>query len=224
MNEEPYQADDPSFLLSRALDEELTEAQRRRLEEALADSPALRLEASTLRSVDRLLKGWAGQRIKIDEAAFEAGVLARVADEAHGEALGKVDNLLKRWSRHRPVVDEEAFVQAVLGQIGPTVRVTPWRRRILRLGLPLAAAAVVAIAVTARIGLTPAHAPVVRVAIGRTLPAPGGSQDHGRAQPVVSFARAPVDVSPTPFAEPGVSFIAVGASPIATNRKEGYPL
>lgn len=224
MNEEPYQADDPSFLLSRALDEELTEIQRQRLEEALAGSPALRLEASTLRSVDRLLKGWAGRRIKFDETAFEAGVLARVADEAHGEALGKVDSLVERWSRHRPVVDEEAFVQEVLGQIGPTDRVAPWSRWVVRLGLPLAAAAVVAIAVTARIGLTPAHAPVVRVAIGRTLPAPDGPRDHGRAQPVVSFARAPVDVSPTPFAEPGVSFIAVGASPIATNREEGFPL
>ncbi len=224
MNEEPYQTDDPSFLLSRALDEELTEAQRHRLEEALAASPALQLEARTFRSVDQLLKRWAGRRIKIDETAFEAGVLARVADEAHGEALGKVDSLLEQWGRHRPVVDEKDFVQAVLDQVRPTGRVAPWRRRILRVGLPLAAAAVVAIAVTARIGLKPAHAPVVRVAIGRTVPAPGGPRDRGRAQQVVTFTRAPVEVSPTPFAEPGVSFIVVGASPIATNQNEGFPL
>lgn len=224
MNEEPYQSDDPSFLLSRALDEDLTEVQRRRLEEALAASPSLRVEARTFRSVDRLLKGWAGRRMKIDGTAFEAGVLARVADEAHGEALGKVDSLLEQWGRHRPVVDEKAFVQAVLGQIGPTVRVTPWRRRILRLGLPLAAAAVVAIAVTARIGWTPARAPVVRVAIGRIVSAPNGPRVHGRTQQVVSFARGSVDVSPTPFAEPGVSFIAVGASPITTSPEEGFPL
>ncbi len=224
MNEEPYQADDPSFLLSRALDEDLTEAQRRRLEEALAASSSLRLEASTLRSVDRLLNRWAGRRMKIDGTGFETGVLARVADEAHGVALGKVDNLLERWGRNRPVVDEKAFVQAVLGQIRPSDRAAPWRRRIVRVGLPLAAAAVVAIAVTAKIGLMPAHAPVVRVAIGRTVPAPGGPRDHEHARPVVSFARAPVDASSAPLPEPGVSFIAVGASPITTNREEGFPL
>ncbi len=224
MNQERYNPDDPLFLISRALDGDLSNARRRRLDEALAKSPSLRVQADRLGAVDQLIKRWALQKAGVDLVRFEARVLAKIAEEADREDHGKLDRLLKQWSARRPAVNEEAFVQAVLDKLGRSDRAAPWPRRVFRIGAPLAAAAAVILAVTATIWFKPAQAVVVNVAIGPVSSEVYASRTRTSAQVVVSFARAPVEAAPARVREPGVSFTAVGASAIEWAQEEGFPL
>ena len=148
MSEAPYNPDDPAFLASRALDEDLTAEERRKLEELLATSKSLRDELEGLRAIDRLVQRWGTPPVECDWDAHAALAAARAAGEDDEQDLRKVDNLLERWRRTPAEVDAEEFTASVMARVAPRTAWSRRRRLIIRLGVPLAAAAALAIAAT----------------------------------------------------------------------------
>ncbi len=210
------------FLFSRGLDESLSEAERERLDAALAASDAQRSEAGKLRAVAEAIRDWGSRPPDLDWNGHEAAILARIAETSDDAALRKVDRLLKRWGSDGPAADEDEFVTAVMTEVRRGERHSRRHPLILRLWAPLAAAAAVAVLLTAPVWFTASRAPIVQVAIG---PAVGVIAPSSEAAPgsrvVVSFRRE--EAIPTPV-EAGISFATVGASPVVGGSVEGPPL
>jgi len=167
VKQDSYSPDDLSFLLSRRLDgDDLSPDESARLDEALRTSPVLRREAEHLETIRTLISRW-GQRIVEPEAADDPG-------------LRKVDGLLRRWGEREPA--ELDLSEQVLHTIGAKRRVMP-RGLVFRLGVPLAAAAAIAIAALGP-WFTPRES--IYVAIGQAPIARAVSS--AEPQVVVSFA------------------------------------
>lgn len=220
--ETPYNPDDPAFLLSRSLDEELSEPERQRLEDALARSQTLRADAGQFRALHRLMKRWGRQPADIDFAHHAALIAAQTADE-DSEALRNVDRLLARWGSRRVALDEGKFVDAVMSRVLPHPTRALRTRLIFRLAVPLAAAAAVAVALTTGVWFTPGAKPRCHVAIGPHWSAAVAAHDSD-AEPrhLVMFGRDAVDRIPS--VPMGVSFGAVGAVPVSFSSNDGPPL
>jgi anti-sigma factor RsiW len=159
MTERPIQPDDFELLISRALDGDLSPAEQQRLEAALAASPALRRQAAQYTALAGLLERFAAAEAPTAQRSIEADVLAGLrlaADEdSDAGALEGVDRLLDRYALARPEVDGDAFAASVMRQIVmPSAGAERFdgasRNRRLRwfVGVPLAAAAALALAVT----------------------------------------------------------------------------
>lgn len=222
MSETPYNPDDPAFLASRSLDEELSASDRRRLDEALAASESLRAEVEGLRAVAGLVKRWRTGEVSLDWAAHGRLIEARALAGPQGEHDHKLDELLVQWADHRVEIDEGAFTAAVMARVSPRPR-RVWRRNlVLRLGAPLAAAAAVAIVVLGTLRFWASPGPRVEVSIGpRAIVV--DSATGGTRVALVSFRREPgPGYRPEPTS-PGMSFMAVGVSPSAEDWSDELP-
>lgn len=209
MNGEAYNLDDPLFAVSRSLDEDLPEDERRKMEEALAASESLRAEAEALRATDRLVKRWASTPAELDWRRHAELIEAQATGEESKE-LEKVDHLLGRWGRTEPLLDEDAFAAAVMAKVRSEGRRSMRSSLLFRLGAPLAAAAAVAIAITGSLWLRPSSEPTTYVAYVSSYSSDQVHLDR-RSVGVVSFVRTPVEpdamVVPT-----GMSFGSVGSA------------
>lgn len=211
MSDRPQQFDELFFLLSRSLDEDLTDGERRRLDAALAESASLRAESDALRAVDRLVRRWGERSIELDWPTHERLIRASVQEDA---SLAEVDELVARWGRTEVSCDDAAFVDGVMERIAAEsgVRRTLRMPRWYRIGVPLAAAAAIVFAVTARQWFT-APSPVCDVSYGTS---PGiESNDAAIGKPprlVVQFTQVSQERRvPAPI---GMSYGSVGAEPL----------
>ncbi|HNQ24119.1 MAG TPA: hypothetical protein PKK06_13615 [Phycisphaerae bacterium] len=233
MKEPQHNPNDPLFLLSCSLDGELTPQEQQRLAEALARSPQLRAEGEQLGRVDHLVRAWGECDTNVDADALTAEVRAFLADEA-AEAgdqtvqkeSSRVDQLLHRWAAPQVAFDEARFAAGVLRRLVQEQRLRMVRRWVIRLGTPLAAAAVIALAFISRVGpvAVPEPAPgpraVVHVQVGPQALA-GGAASPAVCQ--VRFAReAATADSLTPLRR-GVSYAWAGPAPAVPRADAPLP-
>lgn len=223
MIDETYNPNDPLFLVSRGLDRDLSDGERGRLNDALNASPTLREEAKRLEAVDRLVKQWGREGVEIDWRHHADLVVASPQTDADDATLRKIDELIAAWGRRQPVLDEKAFADAVLSRITPNRRKTLPMQWVLRIGAPLAAAAAIALAVTASLWFTPAPVPVVLVSIGRTGDQPAMVRSGG-PKIIVSFARPTDDKHADATDAPGIGYMTIGSSPLPRAWDESAPL
>ena len=211
---------DPGFLLSRSIDGELTQAESARLETLLAGSEELRRQQRQLHGLAKLLRGWARVAPQIDWTAHLALSRETVKRETESDdKLDAVDALLVQWGKSgAPEIDLRA---AVLRRISRRdVRRRGW---ILRFGLPLAAAAAIAISLiplreTSDVPMD-AASPVAVVLIG-----PGTLESRrlmGEPPTTVVFDRASGAVAQM---RAEVGFVVVQSPPTARVTEEAAPL
>ncbi len=215
MNETPYNADDPAFLLSRSLDEELSDEELRRLESAMASSGALRLEAENLRALDELVKRWAARKPEVDFDCHAVLTVARAGEKCDDDELRKVDRLIERWGSQGVSIEAQPFTAAVMERVtcGPGHK--PRRRLIFKIAAPLAAAAALAFAITASMWQAAGPQGICNVRFGPATPVVASS-------PVVLFGRAAVDSTIEPTT--GISLGTVGSAPLSALPGGSPPL
>ncbi|MDO8632134.1 MAG: hypothetical protein Q7R41_16745 [Phycisphaerales bacterium] len=223
MIDETYNPNDPLFLASRGLDRDLSDGERGRLNDALIASPTLREDAKRLEAVDRLVKLWGREGVEIDWRHHADLVVASPQTDAEDATLRKIDELIAAWGRRQPVLDERAFADAVLSRITPNRRKTLPMQWVLRIGAPLAAAAAIAMAVTASLWFNPAPVPVIVVLIGRADVQPATVRS-GEPKVIVSFARPTDDNHADATDAPGIGYMTIGSSPLPRVGDESAPL
>jgi len=139
--------DDLRFLMSRSLDGDLSADESARLENALANSAELRSDRAEFVAVHRLVTEWGSNPVEIDWAAHHDLIKARIGRDAKCERDDRrVGELLSDWAGRQGVSNVDLRGR-VLAEIHGTHRATRPMRWVIRLGLPLAAAAAIAIAV-----------------------------------------------------------------------------
>lgn len=213
MTERGYNPDDPSFLASRRLDEELPADEQARLDAAMLESADLREQERHFRAVDELVKRWGAVAPEVDSEPFIKSVVEAATSQDESDELSRVDGLLADWAGGDLDIDSDAFVRGVM------TRVAPQRRRlgpqwIIRLGVPLAAAAAVMFAVTA----------TLHRGTGETNSGPDVVWDEpGAGTVVVAFARTVDDVPVRDMDGGEIEFISVGAEPVVWQIDEAPP-
>ncbi len=226
MTDGPYNADDLGFLLSRSLDERLSETDRVRLETALAADAKLAGEASAFRRTDALLKGLSADTVSVDGAEFETGVMARVAEAAEERSAGLegVDDVLGRWAKQLPTYDEKAFATSVMREVRRS-KVSPlWHWAHGRMRAPMAIAAAILFAVTLPLWVPFIARPVAVVRYGGMV-----SGDGGRVRVVESSVVVFVTSSSSTDAadcadRTSVAYLSVGSEPVDEASEEGPPI
>lgn len=189
MTNTPYNPNDPEFLASRRLDEDLSDSEGKGLRAFEAGSPESARFVRDMHGVHNLIGQWGSRRVEVDESAFVEGVLGRIADDQAEETAG-IDVALQSWRAQGVAVDEGAFVAQVtqrLEGVGSPSRGDSVTYRILR---PLALAAVIGLAITALMWFQRGPLPVSTVSIQRSY-VEAGAGDAGVDQPsrVVVFDR-----------------------------------
>ncbi len=226
MSDTAFHPDDPLFLISRSLDEELSAADSARLRELLGGDASLAREANRLRSLDRLLKRWAADAPSIDWKDHQAVIQAKTEQSGDEAELHSVDRLLERWAATEVRVDESAFVASVMQR----VRLAPKARTrtapyplVFRFGLPLAAAAAVAFAVftgtwnpEGKTTVSFGKRPITRLAIG--------SPDSAMATVAVSFDRSRPTNDASPVRGQGIDMGAVGVDSWTPTTEDQVPM
>ncbi len=225
MNTPNFQPDDPGFLISRALDGDLTPSEREQLEQALRESPDLRRQADELGAADRLVRRWGHPGVDLDWETHAALTSANAAAQGDVEVLAGVDVLVRRWAEREPGVDLDAFTARVLTKIKEEKRASRMSRVVYRIGLPLAAAAAIAVALVGRDWFAPSRQQVCDVTI-RPVARSVAVVDGSRREPtvVVSFA-PPVEDAPARAvtSNRGVGVMFIGAES-ERRVEEGSPL
>ena len=219
MSEKPYFPDDPEFLASRALDEDLSTDEQQRLEEELAVSDELRAEAKLLGAVDHLIRQWGGDEVELDWETYAKLVQARIESLGEEEDLHKVDEVLAQWAATRAETDGERFIATVMRRVRAEAPQRSWRGVVFRIGTPLAAAAAVAIAVTASFWSAASRETVCEVTVG-----PGTCLVEASPSAVVRFDRTPVERAEGEGQTPRMSLLAMGSSPVIAESPEAPPL
>jgi len=223
MTGDAYNPDDPAFLISRALDDDLPEAERRRLDDALGQSESLRTEALKFEAVDRLVQRWGRRSVELDWRSHAALTRASAAEGTGDTGSRKIDELLRRWGGRSDEVEAVDLTVGVLAEIRGERRRAPPQRYLLRIGLPLAAAAAIILTVTTTTWFAPPPQPICRIAIGPS------SRETMRVAPetgstvVVSFARPTEALAVLPTV-PSVGFATIGVEPIGAGLEESAPL
>ncbi len=175
------------FLVSRSIDGDLSAAEQVRLDEALAASAEFGVEAKKLRRVAGLVQSRRAANVQIDWETYGQLVLAKIAEDEID--LAGVDSMLKQWGARSPQYDERDLTRNVMARIAPARQRgrSAWQSA-LRLGAPLAAAAVVVLAVLPAfypVRNYPNYvSPVTDVQIG-----PAWSGESDAAVAIVSFAK-----------------------------------
>ncbi len=218
-----HNPNDPLFLASRAIDGDLTAEEKQILDRALKQSPELRAEVSKLRAAQGLVAQWGKAQAAIDWDAFGESVAQIAMTESESAKVDKVDQLVARWASSTPDIELDGFADGVLAQLAPKKRSSPLRY-VIRLGMPLAAAAAIALAVIP--GFWKQSSPVVKtqavikVDIGPLQLA--GINQTKLEHSVVSFARdEAVEVSSETTK---ISFISLSSAPVARSVEEYHPL
>jgi len=143
----PYNPDDLEFLISRALDGDLSDEESRRLARALEGSESLRAEADRYKSLQELLTRWASRAAPDAGDEFAATVLERTTlrpvEASKSDAADGLDALLSRFGEGEPRVDWDRFSSEVAARIATGRRSTFTPGRILRWTGGLAAAAAI---------------------------------------------------------------------------------
>ena len=222
-DEASYNPNDSAFLLSRSLDEELTEEEQQRLDEALAQSASLRADAERLRVLDRLVKRWGARRAALDFEGHAALILAQATAGDDADALERVDQLIARWGSTEVAFDADRFTSAVMNRVALESGWEKQRVWIFRLGAPLAAAAAIVLAVIGSVWWGAQREAVCRIEFDRRVAMVDASTDVAEPRSaVVSFDRTPIE--PVVQAADGISFGAVGSSALAEVYRESPPL
>lgn len=143
------------MLLSLALDGELSAAQRRTLDDALSADAGLRAEWERYKRLSRLLAGFRVPNPTVDLS----GLMSRISTEIHKEAECDLDDmgldaLLRKVASPMPEVDWEKLSHRISARVHREAATRPtslsrWRGKanwLARVAVPLAAAAVIAIA------------------------------------------------------------------------------
>ena len=224
MTTDDYNPTDPEFLVSREIDGDLSEDERRRLGEALAGSESLRAERDRLRTLDALVSKWAKRQANLDWETHGKLVGADLTGETDDGKLKKVDRLLDEWSRRTETVDSDAFATAVLARIAPQRKRPMLRRMIFRVGVPAAAAALLAVAVTVRFWFAASREPVTTVTIRQPAYVQTAMDDGAAPIVVVSFARTATGASGVAQESPGISYMTLGAEPLVRSWDYSAPL
>lgn len=222
MTADAYNPDELAFLISRGLDGDLSPAERRRLEEALSRSAALRSEASKFEAVDRLIQRWGQKRFEVDWI-HHAALTSACAESVDDKGLGRVDDLLRQWRDRSVGIEGIDLTANVLSKIhSERRRATPYRF-VLRLGVPLAAAAAIALAVTVTTWFAPARDPICRVAIGPSSWSATVTERGVESRVVVAFA--PSDETAGTLQTPAaIGFSTIGVEPVGSAGEESSPL
>jgi hypothetical protein len=190
-NDEKINWNDPLFLVSRSIDGDLSASEQVRLDEVLAASAELGLDAEKLRRVAGLVESRRAAAAQIDWEIHGQLILAQISEEKLD--LAGVDSVLQQWSARTPQYDERDLARNVMAQIAPARqrRRSAWRAT-LRLGAPLAAAAAVALAVTATWFAPATKSSMMAVTIVQI----GPPEDFGRpsSETIVSFAKPAASV------------------------------
>lgn len=220
MSGDAYNPNDLAFLLSRSLDGDLSADERRRLDEALSQSESLRFEASKLEAVKGLIERWGKRPIEVDWI-HHAALTSACAGCADDERLGKVDDLLLRWRNRNVGVEAIDLTAGVLAKVRSERRRANPYRLVLRLGVPLAAAAAIALVVTATTWFAPARNPICQVAIGPSCNE-AVAERGVESRVVVSFAQtSDAAAIRTP---PSIGFATIGVEPLGSAGEESWPL
>jgi hypothetical protein len=223
MTGDAYNPDDPAFLISRSLDDDLPEAERRRLDEALAQSESLRSEATKFEAVDRLVQRWGRRSVELDWRSHAALTQAGAAEGTGETGSRKIDDLLRRWGGRSDEVEAVDLTVGVLAKIRGERRLATPLRYLLRIGLPLAAAAAIILTVTTTTWFAPAPQPICRIAIGPSSRTTMGVAPEAASAVVVSFARSTEALAASPTA-PSIGFMTIGVEPIGAGSEESAPL
>ncbi len=222
MTADAYNSDDLAFLISRGLDGDLSPAERRRLDAALSQSESLRAEVSKFEAVDQLVERWGEKPVEVDWQ-YLATLTSASAGSADDERLGKVDDLLRRWRNRNAGIEGIDLTTNVLARIrSERRRATPYRF-VFRLGIPLAAAAAIVLAVTLTTWFTPARDPIYRVAIGPSSWSAAVAERGVESRVVVSFAQS-VEATTTREMPPAIGFATIGVEPLGSAGEESSPL
>jgi len=235
MCEPEYNPDDPLFLFSRSLDEAPQDQERSaasRLHEVLDMSPSPRAEAEELRALYRLIARWARQPVELDWDNHAALIQARIEHGTDADRLEQIDRLIERWGRETAPLHGDVFTEDVMARLAPKRGRITWPGRVLRLGVPLAAAAAVALVVFGMMWFTPAPEPFVRVVYepwssgsAGSIKPEDGHRDSGRtSRVVVSYARTLDDEEMAMRAPSEVSLGAVGSGSPGTWTEELPPI
>jgi len=208
VDRESYNPNDPGFLLSRRIDRDLSPDDGERLEACLRASPQLRRNAEQLEAVSRLVARWAQRRADIDADVLAKLTHAQTASHAADADLARVDRLLHRWGADPGTADEVDLTARVLDQIRSRRLAAPVRRLVFRLGVPLAAAAAVAIAVVGTMWFPARPQAVCQVTLADSTSQSISTREA--PQVVVSFAPF---VAETPLIETGpvMGYMTLGA-------------
>lgn len=170
-NEAHINRDDLLYLASRAIDGDLTAAEQARLAEAREASPALHKEAEALARVDALVRASAGPAPVVSWDALHARVMSAIAAAAAEAEKAPADMGL---SLRRPA------------RAG-------WLRPLLGIGVPLAAAAALAVMVLPRLIRPPGgRVELARIDVTLARPEPGPPAEGGDASSVAPSADAPM--------------------------------
>lgn len=231
MNEQPINPDDPAFLLSRRLDGDLTDDERRRLDNSLRSSESLRADAESMRRMTDLLGRWADAPVELDWEAHAALINARCRSDDASQDQPELDGILRRWSRGGVAVDEDQFTSGVMQRVGrgtSGIEARSIHRWIFRIAAPLAAAAVLVFALVGGPGMPDRPGPGI-VENPSVETAPPGLNEFQAPICIVRFARVTpndsVDVVPRTVNRPrGISFTAIGIATGSLGVSTSNPL
>ena len=221
---EPYNPSDPEFLLSRRIDEPLSEQEQgqvRAFEASSIDAPQV---DQHLKAVASLVAHWAGNSIEVDADSYVEGVLGRIAD-SHAHEFGKVDRALRQWNDGGVNVDAADFLDAVRQRVESETETGEMRPWMLRVRRPLAAAAVVAVAVLAAMWFQDSNRSFVEVATVRVAKVEFGEMwDHSSVSRVVMFDRTVVVNAQRNSDRDAVSISVIGSGFGENSQNELPPL
>jgi hypothetical protein len=222
MTEEHYNPNDVLFLISCGLDETFSDEQQRVVDGALAESPYLRKQADALRATAVNLARWSKQPVDCDWTGHAQSISDRIGDAASDE-FDQLDALLGRWSATRPSFNADAFTANVMARVdgASTGGVS---KVLFRIGVPLAAAAAIALAVVGTLWLQAPLVPSIHVVYesSAVYGADGSRTDSPKCY--VAFRREPVVQRTIGDGVPGLSFISVGSSPLIDSFEEQPPI
>jgi len=213
---------DPLFLFSRGIDEALTEEEQQRLDAAGAAREGFVREAGSLQKVDALVRRWAIDPGISTPDEFEAGVMANLVENGRDADLAGVDRSIAEWGKAHPRFHGLDLVHTVVQGVAQHERARSLRWT-FRIGLPLAAAACVALAFIGLTGLERA-APVNTVLVGPIAAVADAESFEASRSRVVLFERNAVAMKSAGREELAIAIISVGSVAIEETVEEAPPL
>ena len=214
MNEAPFNPDDISFLASRDLDGDLTGEERRRLGHMLDASESLRADVVAMRKVNELVRRWSAAPVEIDWDAHAKLIDVRCLADNDAQDRPELDGLLKRWAYDEVAFDDEQFTTEVMQRVSKTTstaRTRSGRPWMIRIAVPLAAAAALAFALIGGSWINrDAGSPDIAPRVLTESPLDAAKVPTC----IVRFARESLDVVPEVRQSRGISFTAFGVATV----------